>query len=500
MKTPGGAVEPLRDLNTRFFGHPRGLATLFFTELWERFSYYGIRALLILFMTAPAASGGLGFPVPKAGAIYGLFTAMVYLVSLPGGWIADRFLGQRRSVLYGGVLIAAGNLLLAVPGLTPFYAGLAVIVAGTGLLKPNVSTLVGQLYQPGDRRRDAGFSIYYMGINLGAFLAPLACGYLGQNINWHLGFVLAAVGMIFGLVQYVADGRYLGDAGLHPAPASSPEEAAAQRRWLRHGVLAAALATLGGFTLDAAGAISLSPQLLSDVLGVLLFGTVATFFGWALLSSRWSPAERRRLMVVGILFTASCLFWSVFEQAGSTLNLFAQRNTENRVLGWAYPASWLQSLNALFIITLAPVFAWLWIRLGAREPSSTAKFAWGLLSAGAGFLLLVAPASAAAEGAKVSPLWLVGVYLLHTIGELCLSPVGLSAMTKLAPPGIAGLLMGVWFVSLSVGNYLGGRIAGFYEALPLPMLFTAVGGFGVAAALLLALLVRPARRLMGAAG
>jgi POT family proton-dependent oligopeptide transporter len=500
MNTPGGVAASLRDLDTRFFGHPRGLATLFFTELWERFSYYGIRALLILFMTAPAASGGLGFSVPKAGAIYGLFTAMVYLVSLPGGWIADRFLGQRRSVLYGGVLIAAGNLLLAVPGLTPFYAGLAVIVAGTGLLKPNVSTLVGQLYQPGDRRRDAGFSIYYMGINLGAFLAPLACGYLGQNVNWHLGFVLAAVGMILGLVQYVADGRYLGEAGLHPAPASSPAEAEAQRRWLRGGIAAAALAAAAGLSLDAAGVISLSPQLLSDVLGVLLFGTVAAFFGWALLSSRWSPAERRRLMVVGILFTASCLFWSVFEQAGSTLNLFAQRNTENRIFGWAYPASWLQSLNALFIITLAPVFAWLWIRLGAREPSSTGKFVWGLLSAGAGFLLLVAPATAAAGGAKVSPLWLVGVYLLHTIGELCLSPVGLSAMTKLAPPGIAGLLMGVWFVSLSVGNYLGGRIAGFYEALPLPMLFAAVGGFGVAAALLLALLVRPARRLMGAAG
>jgi POT family proton-dependent oligopeptide transporter len=500
MKTLGGVANSPRALDTAFFGHPRGLATLFFTELWERFSYYGIRALLILFMTAPAASGGLGFPVPKAGAIYGLFTAMVYLVSLPGGWIADRFLGQRRAVLYGSVLIAAGNLLLAVPGLTPFYTGLAVIVAGTGLLKPNVSTLVGQLYRPGDRRRDAGFSIYYMGINLGAFLAPLACGYLGQNVNWHLGFVLAAVGMIFGLAQYVADGRYLGGAGLHPAAASSPEEAAAQRRWLRHGVLAAALAVSGGFALDAAGVISLSPQVLSDALGVLLFGTVAAFFGWAFFSSRWSAAERRRLMVVGILFTASCLFWSVFEQAGSTLNLFAQRSTENRIFGWAYPASWLQSLNALFIITLAPVFAWLWIRLGAREPSSTGKFVWGLLSAGAGFLLLVAPAAAAAGGAKVSPLWLVGVYLLHTIGELCLSPVGLSAMTKLAPPGIAGLLMGVWFVSLSVGNYLGGRIAGFYEALPLPVLFAAVGGFGVGAALLLALLVRPARRLMGAAG
>ncbi len=497
MKSPVASGAAPSSADTAFFGHPRGLATLFFTELWERFSYYGIRALLILFMTASASTGGLGFDVPKASAIYGLFTSMVFLLSLPGGWIADRFLGQRRAVLYGGILIAAGNALLAMPGMTAFYAGLAVIVAGTGLLKPNVSTLVGQLYQAGDSRRDAGFSIYYMGINLGAFFAPLACGYLGQNVNWHLGFVLAAVGMVLGLVQYTAGARHLGDAGLHPVPPASPADAASQRLWLHIGLGATAAAIVVALLADSAGVVHLTAGGLSDVLGGLLFVTVAAFFAWALFAGQFSPEERKRMIVVAILFAASCLFWSVFEQAGSTLNLFAQRNTENRVLGWSFPASWLQSLNALFIITLAPVFAWLWIRMGAREPSSTAKFVLGLLCAGGGFLLLVWPAAATVGGSKVSPLWLAGVYLLHTIGELCLSPVGLSAMTRLAPARFAGLLMGVWFVSISVGNYLGGRISAFYEALPLETIFGVVGGFGIAAAVILAFLVKPAERLTG---
>ncbi|MFN0165127.1 MAG: peptide MFS transporter, partial [Bryobacteraceae bacterium] len=437
------------------------------------------------------------FDVPKASAIYGLFTSMVFLLSLPGGWIADRFLGQRRAVLYGGILIAAGNALLALPGTTTFYAGLAVIVAGTGLLKPNVSTLVGQLYHSGDARRDSGFSIYYMGINLGAFLSPLACGYLGQNVNWHLGFVLAAVGMALGLVQYTAGARHLGEAGLHPVTPASPADAASQRKWLRLGLGITAAAIALALILHSAGMVELTAGGLSDVLGGLLFLTVAAFFAWALFLGDWTPEERKRMIVVGILFAASCLFWSVFEQAGSTLNLFAQRNTENRIFGWPFPASWLQSLNALFIISLAPVFAWLWIRMGRREPSSTAKFVIGLLCAGAGFLLLVWPAAASAGGSKVSPMWLAGVYLLHTIGELCLSPVGLSAMTRLAPARFAGLLMGVWFVSLSVGNYLGGRISAFYEALPLEAIFGVVGGFGIAAAVVLAFLVKPAQRLTG---
>lgn len=483
--------------DTSFFGHPRGLATLFLTELWERFSYYGMRALLILFMTAPAGSGGLGFAVAKAGAIYGLYTAMVYMVSLPGGWLADRYLGLRRAVLYGGVLIALGNAGLVVPGVASFYTGLALIVAGTGLLKPNVSALVGKLYEDGDNRRDSGFSIYYMGINLGAFLAPLACGYAGQRINWHLGFALAAAGMVLGVIQFARGQKHLGGAGAAPSRPEDLQEAKLQDRCLKWAATLTLL-LLGALGLTAAtGLVAVDVETLSDGLGLLLLAITAAFFVWLLFFGGWTPPERKRLFVAGVLFLASALFWCVFEQAGSTLNLFAQRSTDKTVLGFTFPASWLQSLNALFIISLAPAFAWLWLKLGPREPSSPTKFVLGLLAAGAGFLVL-APAAARAEtGVLVSPLWLVAVYFLHTIGELCLSPVGLSAMTKLAPARISGLLMGVWFLSISLGNYLGGRLASLYESLPLPRLFLIVAGFGIASGLILALFVRPTKKLMG---
>lgn len=483
--------------DARFFGHPRGLATLFMTELWERFSYYGMRALLILFMTATVSGGGLGFDVAKAGAIYGLYTSMVYMLSLPGGWIADRFLGQRRAVLYGGMVIALGNFCLVVPSVSFFYLGLVLVATGTGLLKPNVSVMVGQLYEAGDARRDAGFSIFYMGINLGAFLAPLACGYLGQNINWHLGFALAGIGMTLGLIQYVAGGRYLGEAGLHPSIASSTEEAVRQRRRLHAGLSTVGVILVALVLLKLTGVIAVTAQALSNVFGLILLMIVVAFFLWALLLGNWTSTERKRLIVVGVLFLASSLFWCMFEQAGSTLNLFAERDTDKNVLGFSFPASWLQSLNALFIVSMAPVFAWLWVRLGRSEPSSPTKFVLGLVAGGLGFAVLVGGASVAATGVQVSPLWLVVVYFLHTVGELCLSPVGLSAMTKLAPTRISGLLMGVWFLSISVGNYLGGRLASLYEALALPTLFGTVAAFGIGAGLILALFVRPTKRLMG---
>ncbi len=470
---------------TDFFGHPRGLATLFLTELWERFSYYGTRALLILFMTAPAATGGLAFDVPRASAIYGLYTAMVYLLSLPGGWLADRMLGLRRAVLYGGVLIALGNFALTAPQLSFFYAGLVLIAAGTGLLKPNVSTIVGQLYEPADGRRDAGFSIFYMGINLGAFISPLICGYLGQRVGWRLGFLLAGVGMTLGLLQFVAGWKHLGTAGAAPA---DPDPRAREHLGLGLGLAALVLA--------AAGWAGVTVQGLSDALGLVLLLTALAFFGWLFFLGRWTPEERKRLFVVAVLFLASCVFWSLYEQAGSTLNLFAERSTRKDVLGWSFPASWLQSVPALFVILLAPVFAWIWVRLGPRDPSSPAKFALGLAGAGAGFWLL-ALAAASAGGGQVSALWLVAVYFLHTVGELCLSPVGLSAMTRLAPARIGGLLMGVWFLSISAGNYLGARLAAFYETLPLATLFGLVGAFGMGAGLILAVFVRPMRRLTG---
>ncbi|MCL6545912.1 MAG: oligopeptide:H+ symporter, partial [Bryobacteraceae bacterium] len=376
-----------------FFGHPRGLATLFLTEVWERFSYYGMRALLILYMTAATSSGGLGFDVAKAGALYGLYTAMVYLLSLPGGWIADRFLGQRRAVLYGGALIALGNSCLAMPPLALFYVGLTISAVGTGLLKPNVSVMVGQLYETGDRRRDAGFSIFYMGINLGAFLAPLATGWLAQSEqfrrtlagwgfapegSWHWGFAAAAVGMFLGLCQYVLGGRALGDAGKAPGGSATPAHlAAAWRKFgMGAGLVFALIAVVA--VLSAGGTIVLTAEVIGRVFDWVLVLTVLGFFGWLFLGKGWSAEERKRLLVIFVLFLGAAVFWSAFEQAGSTLNLFAERSTRTRVLGFDFPASWFQSLNPLFIILLAPVFAWLWVALGRRDPSSPAKFALGL--------------------------------------------------------------------------------------------------------------------------
>jgi POT family proton-dependent oligopeptide transporter len=495
--------------DTSFFGHPRGLSTLFFTEMWERFSYYGMRALLILFMTAPLATGGLGFDTAKAGAIYGSYVALAYLTSLPGGWIADRFLGQRRSTLYGGVVIMLGHVSLAIPGMVTFYLGLLLVVIGTGLLKPNVSTMVGALYGKDDQRRDAGFSIFYMGINLGAFSAPLLCGWLAQSqqfrgilasfgispaSSWHWGFAMAAVGMFFGVVQYLAGWKYLGEAGMYPVKPESPESYIVQRRQLTLGLVVVGV-VLG---LLAGGALTgiVTAEGIANGLGVLLLLTTVVFFIWLFTVARWTKEERKRLLVVLVLFLAASVFWSVFEQAGSTLNLFADRDTRTVVLGYDFPASWFQSLNSLFLILLAPVFAWIWIKLGKKDPTSPTKFTLGLIFVAAGFAILVFAAQQAERGVMVSPLWLTATYLLHTIGELCLSPVGLSAMTKLAPARIAGLTMGVWFLATSVGNYLGGRMGGLYESFSLPGLFGAVALYALGAAVVLALLIRPIRRML----
>jgi proton-dependent oligopeptide transporter, POT family len=489
------AVESPTD--RAFFGHPRGLSTLFFTEMWERFSYYGMRALLILFMTAAPAAGGLGFDTAVAGAVYGLYTSMVYMVTLPGGWIADRLIGQRRAVLYGAVFIASGHFSMAFPSLTTFYLGLVLIVIGTGLLKGNISVLVGQLYPPGDNRRDAGFSIYYMGINTGAFLAPLICGFLGQRINWHLGFAAAGVGMVVGIIQYLLGARHLGTIGLQPALASSPAAAAALwQRTILWGVVSLVACVAFGVALYA-GVLPITPTQIADAAGYLLLITTIVFFAWLFFGGDWTPVERKRLYVIGVFFLAAALFWSEFEQAGSTLNLFADRSTRTSMLGWNFPSSWFQSFNALFIIMFAPVFAWLWVRLGDREPSSPIKFGIGLIGVGVGFALLVPAARAAESGALVSPLWLTATYLVHTFAELCLSPVGLSSMTKLAPARVAGLMMGVWFLGASVGNFIGGRLASFYEAWPLPNLFGVVAAFGIVFGILLLALSRPIKAWMG---
>ena len=491
------AVVPETALDTRFFGHPRGLSTLFFTEMWERFSFYGMRALLILFMTAAPAAGGLGFDAPTAGAIYGLYTASVYMFTLPGGWIADRLIGPQRAVLYGGIIIAAGHFSMAVPSLMTFYLGLVLIVIGTGLLKGNVSVIVGRLYAAEDVRRDAGYSIFYMGINTGAFVAPLVCGYLGQRVSWHLGFAAAGVGMVLGLIQYSLGRKYLGTAGLHPADPGSPQALARQKsdalRWLLIG--GGGLVLLGSAI--AAGIIPVTATQVSDAAGFLLLAIAVGFFGWVLFSGGWTRVERNHLIVIFVLFLGYALYGSAFEQAGSTLNLFADRNTATSLGGWEFPSSWFQSLNPLFVITFAPLFAWLWIRLarGGKDLGAPVKFSFGLLLVGIGFLVLVPAAALTTDGTRVAPTWLVVTYLLHTWGELALSPVGLSAMSKLAPVRIGGLVMGVWFLGASVGNYVGGRVAGFYESLPLPNLFGYTAAFAIVAGVLMLIFAKPLNRM-----
>jgi len=478
--------------DTGFYGHPRGLATLFFTEMWERFSYYGMRAILILFMVAPASSGGLGFSVAKGGAVYGFYTAMVYLLGLPGGWVADRLIGQQRAVLYGGVLISAGEFCLAVPGVMTFYVGLVLLMVGTGLLKPNVSTIVGQLYKANDVRRDSGFSIFYMGINIGALISPLICGYIGERVSWRMGFAVAGFGMLAGLIQYVLSGKYLGSAGLHARTAGNLAE---MRRQKRNGTLAgvgilAALGTLAA--LSRAGAFELTAELISDALGWVLLAISLAVFGWLIFGRGWSPTERKRAVATLVIFLASAIFWGAYEQAGSSLNLFAERNTNRHLLGWEFPASWFQFVQPVFVIALAPVFAWLWIALRRREPSIPTKFSLGLLFGGLAFALLVP----AASGGPVSPWWLTGTYFLQTLGELCLSPVGLSAMTKLAPERVGGFMMGVWFLSVSIGDWAAGKAASFYESMPLTQLFGTVAGLSLLAVVLLALMIRPTVRWM----
>ena len=493
-----------------FFGHPSGLRTLFFTEFWERFSYYGMRALLILFMTTPVALGGLGWDTAQAGIIYGTYTSLVYLVALPGGWIADRFIGPRKATLYGGIAIMCGHISLAMIGTATFYLGLALIIIGTGLLKPNISSMVGQLYEPEDRRRDAGFSIYYLGINLGAFLAPLVTGWLAQGeqfktalaawgiatkTSWHWGFAAAAVGMALGIAQYLAGGRRLGEMGLQPVHVHSAVSLALARKRLFIGIGVIAVAFTGIVLLAFNGL--LSAVAIAGGVGYLLLLITLGFFIWLFSSKTWTDTERKQLIAIVVLFIAASVFWSLFEQAGSTLNLFAQRSTRNVLLGVSFPASWWQSLNSLYIILLVPVMAWLWVKLGSRDPSSPAKFTFGLLFAALGFGVLAIAAQLATNGVRVSPVWLALVYLLHTIGELCLSPVGLSAMTKLAPARIAGLVMGVWFLAASVGNYLGGAMASLYESFALPTLFTAITLMALVATLLMAASIRPLARLLG---
>ncbi|MEU2287420.1 oligopeptide:H+ symporter [Streptomyces sp. NPDC013178] len=437
-----------------FFGHPRGLATLFMTEMWERFSYYGMRALLPLYLVAP---GGLHLSAGTATAIYSVYVSLVYLLAMPGGWFGDRVWGPRKTVAVAGAVIMLGHLTLALPSSGTFYAGLGLVAIGSGLLKANISTMVGHLYDgPDDPRRDGGFTVFYMGINLGAFAAPLVIGTIGENVNWHVGFALAALGMALGLAQFLIGSRHLAErSSVVPKPLSAEEKTSTLRKaaiWAGLAVVAyAAVGISGHYTLNW---ILVPLTLLGVIIPTLVLVRIKR-------DRELDRSEQKSMSAYIWFFVAAAVFWMIYDQGGSTLSIFADSSAENSVFGWDFPVSWYQSVNPVLIMALAPVFAWFWLALNRRdkEPSTIVKFASGLVLVGASFFLFLAPLSIAEGGHKAAAMWLVAIYFVQTVGELLLSPVGLSVTTKMAPAKYASQMMGVWFLAVTAGDATTGLLS-----------------------------------------
>jgi POT family proton-dependent oligopeptide transporter len=501
------ATAAIRIPPETILGHPRGLATLFMTEFFERFTYYGMRALLVLFLVAATSAANPGFGIERetAGAIYGLYTGAVYLFGLPGGWIADRLIGQRSAILWGGVIIMLGNFILALPASPAvFYVGLAVIPVGVGLLKPNISAIVGSLYegQPG-ARRDAGFSIFYMGINLGALVAPFVAGTIGEGWNWRGGFFCAGLFMGIGVIQFKMTERYLGNAGDPPQGVGAAERRSGWR-WVAIGSLIVVAAALAMFF----GVIPVDIAMLARVFGTVMIAVAVAFFGYTLFFAKLSSVEKKRVGVIGVFFLCSAVFWGGFEQQATTFNLFAVDYTDRSLLGgWfpegVHPASWYQSANPIAIVLFAPFFAWLWVALGKRnlDPSAPMKFGFGLILLGIGFLVMVLAAELViSSGNDVAPTWLLLAYLLHTFGELCIAPVGLSNITKLAPARFASQMMATWFLGLALGNLFAGLMGGHIgslEAAELPAELMKMVLIGCGAGVVMLVFSRPIRNWMG---
>jgi POT family proton-dependent oligopeptide transporter len=443
-------------------GHPRALSTLFFTEMWERFTFYGMRALLVLFLVDAIDSGGYGLDDKTATAIYGLYTAAVFMAALPGGWVADRLIGAQRAVMVGGALMTLGNLMLTIPGPKElFFGGLVVIILGVGLLKPNVSTLVADLYPEGGGRRDAGFTIFYMGINLGAFIGPLIAGWLAQRYGWRVGFLAAAIGLPFGLLQFWLSRHLFNGAGAQPNRNDGGSGLAGD--WKRFYVALVVFALVAALLFS--GVVHLDPARLAKGAAYVLVGMGFLYFLYLFVGAGLDPVERRRMIVVLAMFLAVASFWSGYEQAGSSLNLFAKRHIDRMVGGFEIPAGWFQSVQPAFVIVFAPLFSMLWVRLAQRnlDPAAPLKFAFGLLLMGLGFLFMVVAANMVVGGANAPAYLLVLTYLLTVFGELCVSPVGLSTVTKLAPARLVGQMMGVWFLGSSLGKLMAGLIAGTFD-------------------------------------
>ncbi len=488
------------------FGQPRGLAVLFFTEMWERFSYYGMRAILSLYMIAAVSNGGMGLDEKDAGPIFGLYTASVYLLSLPGGWLADNLFGQKRAIWYGGIIIMIGHIILAFPaGNMIFFFGLAIVALGTGLLKPNISSIVGELYPTGGAKRDAGFAIFYMGINIGGAAGMLVVGYLGEKIDWHLGFGAAAIGMALGLIVFRLFGAsYLKEYGLLKPKEIQvvKEQNQGMDKSNRLAILMFGILVLLLFTLQYFKIIDLtSASGLAQAMGILIVSITVFYFAYIFVAGNLSKVERQRMYVMAIFFIVAAIFWAGYEQGGSTLNIFAERNTDRFVFGWEMPASWLQGLQSIYVIMLSPIIGALWIFLSNRKANPTAplKFGIGLVILAFSFLIMYFAAQYVTLGAKVSYGWLVFTYFFTVLGELCVSPVGLSFFTKLSPQRFVSQMMGIWFVANSLGNLIAGMFSGNFDknsTQDMPNLFMVVVGITLGSGLLLILFYKPVKKWM----
>ena len=445
-----------------FFGHPIGLRTLFLTEMWERMSYYGMRALLVLYMTG-AATGfnpGLGWSQVESQAIYGIYSGMVYFMVVPGGWIADNILGHQKAVLIGALIIALGHFTLAIPFEQTFFLGLIFVVLGTGLLKGNISTIVGQLYEGQDDKRDSGYTIFYMSINIGSTLGFLICSWLGEKIGWHWGFGAAGIGMTFGVIQYIKHRNLLGDAGMHP------NEMSDERRKKYTNYLKVSL--IGMFSVIGAGLLGffvIDPRFFAEQFAYFLTIIAGLYFLYLFIFAGLNAKERKNLILLFLLFIGAAAFWSGFDQSAGSLNIFARDYTNLAILGYEIPVGWLQFANPVIVVLFAPIFAGIWAQLARRnlDPSLPLKFAIGLLFMALSFFVMIIAVKIALESSPVGMQWLLLTYLLQTWGELALSPIGLSAFSRYGPKRYMGQMFGLWFLASAIGGVLAGLLGG--EAL-----------------------------------
>lgn len=480
-----------------FFGHPRGLSTLFFTEMWERFSYYGMRAILLYYMYYSVSQGGLGMDKTVAASIMAVYGSLVYLSSVIGGFVSDRILGSRKTVLYGGILIMLGHIALATPfGQTALFISIALIILGTGLLKPNVSEMVGNLYGENDSRRDAGFSIFVFGINLGAFISPIVVGYLGQEVNFHLGFSLAAIGMFFGLLQYTLDGKkYLTEESLRPNDPLSPEEKSSLYKKVGLILIGIVIVLILLHLMHM-----LTIEVIIDIFSIIAIAIPIIYFIKILSSKKISSVERYRVWAYIPLFIASILFWSIEEQGSVVLALFADEQTKLYLNFFGhhinFPSSYFQSMNPLFIMLYVPFFAWLWAKWGSKQPSSPKKFAYGLFFAGASFLWMMLLGLLFGVNAKVSPLWLTMSWAIVIVGEMLISPVGLSATSKLAPKAFQAQMMSIWFLSNAAAQAINAQIVKLYTPDTQTLYYGVVGGITVVFGFILLFYVPRIEKLM----